>query len=60
MYWISNAPVVSNIKALRQRLDGLEVVFQVLMPEDSGSNPQAGSIYFKMTEFVLLMMMVAM
>ena len=29
-----------------QHLDGLRVVFQVLMPEDSGSNPQAGSIYF--------------
>ena len=26
-------------------LDGLGVVFQVLMPEDSGSNPEAGSIY---------------
>ena len=26
-----------------QHLDGLRVVFQVLMPEDSGSNPQAGS-----------------
>ena len=28
-----------------QSLDGLGVVFQVLMPEDSGSNPEAGSIY---------------
>ena len=27
-------------------LDGLGVAFQVLMPEDSGSNPEAGSIYF--------------
>jgi hypothetical protein len=26
--------------------DGLSVVFQVLMPEDSGSNPEAGNIYF--------------
>ena len=26
-------------------LDGLGVAFQVLMPEDSGSNPEAGSIY---------------
>ena len=29
-----------------QHLDGLRVVFLVLMPEDSSSNPQAGSIYF--------------
>ena len=29
-----------------QCLDGQEVAFQVLMPEDSGSNPEAGSIYF--------------
>ena len=27
-------------------LDGLGVEFLVLMPEDSGSNPEAGSIYF--------------
>ena len=27
-------------------LVGLRVVFQVLMPEDSGSNPEAGNIYF--------------
>ena len=26
-------------------LGGLGVAFQVLMPEDSGSNPEAGSIY---------------
>ena len=26
-------------------LDGLGVAFQVLMPENSGSNPEAGSIY---------------
>ena len=26
-------------------LDGLGVGFQVLMPEDSGSNPEASSIY---------------
>ena len=26
-------------------LDGLGVAFQVLMPEDSGSNPEVGSIY---------------
>ena len=25
--------------------DGLGVAFQVLIPEDSGSNPKAGSIY---------------
>ena len=32
---------------MSQRLDGLGVVFQVQgMPEDSGSNPEAGSIYF--------------
>ena len=31
---------------LRSRsLDGLGVAFQVLMPEESGSNPEAGSIY---------------
>ena len=28
-----------------ERLDGLRVAFQVLMPEDSGSNPEADSIY---------------
>ena len=27
-----------------QSLDGLGVAFQVLMPEDSGSNPKAGTI----------------
>ena len=27
-------------------LDGLRVVFQVLMPEDSGSNPEASNIYY--------------
>ena len=27
-------------------LVGLRVVFQILMPEDSGSNPEAGNIYF--------------
>ena len=31
----------------------LVVVFQVLIPEDSGSNPEP-SIYFKLTEFVLV------
>ena len=28
-----------------QSLDGPGVALQVLMPEDSGSNPEAGSIY---------------
>ena len=27
-------------------LDGLRVVFQVLMPKDSGSNPEASNIYY--------------
>ena len=35
----------SNNLLKRRSLDGLGVVFQVLMPEDSGSNPEAGSIY---------------
>ena len=35
----------STKKRGRRSLDGLGVVFQVLMPEDSGSNPEAGSIY---------------
>ena len=39
---------------ISQCLDGLEVAFQVVMPEDKGSNPEAGSIYFTLTEFVLL------
>ena len=30
---------------MSRSLDGLGVAFQVLMPEDSGSNPEAGSIY---------------
>jgi hypothetical protein len=37
-----------------QGLDGLEVAFQILMPEDSCSNPEASSIYFKLTECVLV------
>ena len=37
-----------------QHLDGPVVAFQVLMPEDRGSNPEASSIYFKLTEFVLV------
>ena len=32
-------------KPYHRSLDGLGVAFQVLMPEDSGSNPEAGSIY---------------
>ena len=35
----------STKKRGRRSLDGLGVVFQVLMPEDSGSNPEAGSSY---------------
>ena len=36
---------VGTMKPISRSLDGLGVVFQVLMPEDSGSNPEAGSIY---------------
>ena len=36
--------ITSSTPSLSQRLDGLEVAFQVLMPEDSGLNPKAGSI----------------
>ena len=35
----------SKYRGSGRSLDGLGVVFQVLMPEDSGSNPEAGSIY---------------
>ena len=38
--------VCVETKHRSQSLDGLGVAFQVLMPEDSGSNPEAGSIYF--------------
>ena len=39
----STQPRITN--QTRQSLDGLGVAFQVLMSEDSGSNPEAGSIY---------------
>ena len=48
--WISATPFLGFLLFIHtysrgRSLDGLGVVFQVLMPEDSGSNPEAGSIY---------------
>jgi hypothetical protein len=47
---------VSNTNLHGQRLDGLMVAFQVLRPENIGSNPEASSIYFNLKEFVALLL----